>query len=646
MTHVTRAHSGAARPEGRRRALPLVLLLVLLLVLPVLAIPGSAQEILPFSEIKPGMKGFGRTVFSGTTIEDFQVEVIGTLENIGPRRNLILVRLAGGPLEKTGVMSGMSGSPVYIGNRLAGAVSYTWGFAKEPLAGVTPIQEMLAIENKEGPALRARARAPLPPQAGPAGLRFLRDPRGLPAHFASYFAQILPLVGAGGWMSPGGLSGAGGSIGSAGPSGASGSMSAIGMPLVFSGFPAAVVDRLAPDLARAGLVAVRGSSSAKSSAKAAALIEPGAGVGIGLARGDVEISAICTVTYRDADRVLACGHPLLNLGPTDLIMTTASVVGLFPSLQSSFKFASVGEDVGVFRQDRSTGVMGYVGKKARLIPVRIELRPDRGGARRFAFDIAEDPFLAPYLLYAGLNAILSSEEKDFGDVTLTYEEGSTIQVAGEEDVTLANLFSGDLARLYASGTVAFITQLLLNSEYRPVHINGINLILRYSDERRTARLERAWVSKDTVRPGETIQVAVSLRPYRGPEIMRHIDLEIPREVSQGRLVLRVGDAVALARAEDSQHEDFVPRDLKQLIWLINHLRSSDKVYAVLTQNDNGILYQGVRLPNLPPSVARVMVRPQTRGNYMRLRYRAVAEESISTRYALEGYKLLTITVED
>ena len=589
--------------------------------------PLFAQEIIPFSEIKTGMKGVGKTVFSGTRIDDFQVEVIGTLEKIGPKRNLILVRLSGGPLANTGVMSGMSGSPIYFGDRLAGAVAFTWGFAREPVAGVTPIQEMLQVEDKEMPASGGGAgqrRTSAPVLGSP--LALLQDPGKLPAHFASYFDD-LP-----GAMAPSPMA------------------NPIATPLLFSGVPARAMERLAPALSRAGLVPAQGGSTSRSTAAAGeeSKIIPGAGVGIKLVRGDVEFAAICTVTYRDKDQVMACGHPLLNLGPTDLIMTTASVNGLFPSLQESFKFASAGEEVGAFRQDRSTGVFGYIGKRPRLIPVRLQLQPQMGRAQSYAFDIVDDPFLAPYLLYAALNGILSSEEKDYGEVTLSYKEGSTIQVSGEEDIELKNLFAGDLASLYASGTVAFITQLLLNNEYRPVHVNGINLIMGYSDERLMARVERAWVSKDHVRPGETIQVSAALKPFRGPEVTRQIDLQIPDEVLPGRLVLQVGDGLTLSRAEDEGDETdgFHPRDLSQLIWLINHLRSNNKVYAVLSRADNGILFQGQRLPNLPPSVAQVMVRPQTRGNYLRLWYRGVAEETLDTDFMLAGFKQLTIDVEE
>jgi hypothetical protein len=567
------------------------------------------------------MTGVGRTVFSGTRVDDFQVEVIGTLENVAPRRNLILARLSGGPLATTGVLAGMSGSPVYINNRLAGAVAYSWGFAREPIAGIVPIQEMLTIEDRETTAT-PRAALRLPADAGPAGLGWLRDPSRLQAHFASYF-----------------------DLEAARPA-AAGSMTPIATPLVFSGFPSSVVEALAPTLARAGLVAVQGGSTGHSASPDGTRIEPGGGVGLSLVRGDVEIAAVCTVTHREGDRVWACGHPLLNLGPTEVVMTTATVSGLLPSLEESFKFASAGDTVGVFRQDRATGVFGYVGRRPRTIPVRIELQPDTGRPRRLTLDIVEDPFLAPYLLYAALNAILSSEEKDYGDMSFTYKEGSVIRIAGEDDVVLKNLFAGDMARLYASGTIAFITQMLLDSEYRTVHLEGIDLVLGTSDERRTARLQRAWVSRDRVHAGETVQVSVGIKPFRGPEVTREINIQVPAEVPPGRLQLQVGDASAMARTDTDHLDDFVPRDLKQLIFLINHLRANDRLYAVLTRSDNGLLFQGERLPNLPPSVSRVMARPQTRGNYLRVWYRGVAEESIPLGYAIDGYRLLTIDVEE
>jgi hypothetical protein len=584
--------------------------------------PVAAQDIIPFSEIKAGMSGVGRTVWSGSRVEEFQVEVMGTLENVAPRRNLILARLSGGPLAQTGVAAGMSGSPVYLGGRLAGAVAYSWGFAREPIAGIVPFQEMLGIEGRET-AASPRAALALPPEAGPAGLAWLQDPARIAAHYASY------------------IEGAGFHSGEAG------GMTPIRTPLLLGGFPSAAAAEMAEALRRAGLEAAPGGTAGRSApAGSDDALGPGSAVGIGLVRGDVEISAICTVTHREGDRLWACGHPLLGLGPTELAMTTATVSGLLPSLEASFKFATARDDVGVFRQDRSTGVFGFVGRKARAIPVRVELQPEHGRPRRLAFSIAADPFLAPYLLFAALNGVLSSEEKDYGTMSLTYNEGSVIRIAGEEDINLRNLFAGDLARLYASGTVAFLTEILLDSEYRTVQIEGIDLVLGVSDERRTARLLRAWTSRDRARPGETLQVSIGVKPFRGAEVTRELNITIPPELPPGRLLLQIGDAVSLARTDTDHADDFVPHDLGQLIRLINNLRRNDRIYAVLTRPDNGLVFQGERLPNLPPSVSQVMARPQARGNYLRMWYRGVSEESIALGYATEGYRLLSIEVEE
>ncbi len=581
-----------------------------------------AQEIIPFSEIHAGMKGTGRSVFSGTRVEEFQVEVIGTLENIGPSRNLILARLAGGPLAHTGVIQGMSGSPVYFGGRLAGAVAYTWGFAKEPIAGITPIQEMLAIEDQERVQSPGRPRASAPVAPGRPGLGLLRDPARLAAHFASYFAPFATPATAG-----------------------TTALAPIATPLLLSGFSDRAVQQLAPGLDPAHLVPVQSGAAPRGTAATDTTLSAGSAVGIQMVRGDIEISAICTVTYREQDRVMACGHPLLNLGPADYLMTAAMVHGQFPSIMQSFEFASTGAEIGVFRQDRTTGVFGYLGRRPRMIPVRVELQPDRGRPRRFAFDVVDDPFLTPYLVYAALNGVLSSEEKSYGDLTLAYRKGTTIQIAGQDSITLENLFAGDMAPQYASGTIAFLVQVLLNNDDRPARIEGINLLLGYSDERRTAWVERAWVDRDHARPGDSLQVSALIKPFRGPAVTRQMTLEIPHEVPPGRLLLQVGDGIALARIEE-ESEEFRPRDLEHLIWLINHLRSFDRLYAVLTRGDNGIIFRGERLPNLPPSVARIMVRPDTRGNEQRLLFRGVAEESLQTGYALSGFKQLIIEVED
>ena len=374
---------------------------------------------------------------------------------------------------------------------------------------------------------------------------------------------------------------------------------------------------------------------------------PGSAVAAKLVKGDVEISGVGTVTYREGDRVLAFGHPLLNLGPTSIPMSGAVVHALLPSLNSSFKIASpAAGEIGSIQQDRTVGVAGSTAVPARLIPVRLEMSGNTARPQRFAFDMVEDSFLTPYILYASLNAILSGVQKSYGEASIRLQEGSVIKVSGEDDINLNNLFSGDLAPFYASGTVAYITQVILNNEHHPARIEGINLLLDYTDERRTARVERVWCGKDRVKPGEKVSLTVTLQPYRTQEITRTFELTVPEDLAPGKVLLQVGDGLTLSRKEEEGTPDFHPRDLAQLIWLINHIRPSNRLYVILIRPDNGILFQGTRMPDLPPSKALVMMRPQSEGNYQRVGFRGISEDSIPTNFAVDGFKTLTLEVEE
>ena len=579
-----------------------------------------ADDILPFSEVKVGMKGEGRSVFQGSEISRFNAQVIGVMENIAPKRNLILVRLSGDPVDKTGVQEGMSGSPIYVGDRVIGAVAYSWPFSKEPIAGVTPIEEMLEVQRRgSGTPGRSRA-APMLPGVTP--ISALARPDELIRHFDHY-------------LTLGGLR-----------MEAMATLRPIPTPLLFSGFPSSFLGRLDPDLAAAGLLPVQAGSAGKSN-RASDILSPGSAMAVKLVRGDVEISAVGTVTYRDGDRIIGFGHPLLNLGPTSIPLAGAYVHSVLPSLESSFKIASPDADeIGSISQDRTVGVAGSLSAPPRLIPVRVEISGNTPKPDRFAFDVMEDSFLTPYLLYAALNGILSSAQKDLGEATLRIQEGSVIKVEGYDDIKLDNFFSGDFASFYTSGTVAYISLLILNNEYRPARISGINLNVAYSDERRVARVERVWCGRERARPGEEIPLTVTLQPYRGKEITRTFELTIPEELTPGKVYLQVGDGQTVSRKEEQTAGEFHPKDLAQLIWLINHVRANDKLYVILTRPDNGVLLQGARMPDLPPSKALVMVRPQTEGNYLRVGFRGIAEESIPTDFAIEGYKTLTLEVED
>ena len=355
-------------------------------------------------------------------------------------------------------------------------------------------------------------------------------------------------------------------------------------------------------------------------------------------------AATGTVTWIDGDRVLAFGHPLFGLGAIDMPLTGARVEALLPSLSQSARLATPLAEIGALRQDRAAGIYGRVGGASRMIPVRLQLQTDSGAPRDFSFDVADDPLLAPLLLYNSLNAILANAERTFGNITVRVETGSVIKLDDREDVALDNLFAGQTAPSYATGTSAFILYLLLNNDWSPPRIAGVNLLLTYEEQPRTATLRRVTLDRYRVRAGENVHATVVVSPYRGPDQVLTREIEVPSETPPGRLTLYVGGALAVSRSEGDDPPVF-PRDLDHLIWLINNLRRNDRVYIVALQDDSGVYLGGSRLPNLPPSVTSVLSRPRTLGNFAVIPRRGVLEENIPTDSMVQGLAKVHLEVE-
>ena len=588
---------------------------LLALLLSLLADSRSAAEILvlPFDEVRPGMRGTGRTVFEGTRIETFDVEILGTLPRIGPEQNLILARCTGGPLERTGVLAGMSGSPVFVEGKLVGAIAYNWGFSKDAVAGITPIEEMLAVARRaESGDRRARGGAGIEPDAA----ALLRSP----ARVVTFLSRDLPRRIA-----------------------APASVLPFSVPVSVAGIGPEGLGQVLPDLRRAGFLPVQGGSAGSQPAPSPPL-EPGSAVGLKLVRGDIDMTATGTVTWVDKDRVLAFGHPLFGLGAVDLPLAGARVEALVPSLERSLRLATPLAEVGALLEDRNAGVLGRIGGIARMIPVRLEMAVDGKEKKSFSFDLADDPLLAPLLLYSSLNGILSSAGRVYGNITLRLREGSVIKMDGHEDVELNNLFAGSTAPYFATGTSAFLLYLLMNNDLTPPRVGGVNLILDYRDEPLTARVRRVSLDRYRARPGDDLEATVILSPFRGDDIVLTRRIHLPAETPPGPLVVNVGDAVAVAR-EESADAPLLPRELSQLITLINRVPRNDRVYILASRDDAGVFLSGRRLPNLPPSVHAVLARPRSRGNFAVIPHRNILEEQIPVDYAVEGFARVQLEVE-
>jgi len=572
-------------------------------------VPGrAAVPTMPFSEVRSGMRGTAQTVFDGTSIETIEVEILGKLPNIGPNQDLILARCSGGPLERTGILAGMSGSPVTIDGKLVGAIAYSFGFSTEAIAGITPIEEMLDVRRHAGPGGNRAGDFRLDPGWSAA----LHDAAMLEPFWSGRLDQ-LGAAPRGEWKQPLGL----------------------------SGFGVTGARRIEDRLGGSGIGTIQVAGSGASDSPAPPL-RPGSPIGLKLVRGDVEMSATGTVTWVEGNEVLALGHPLFGLGSVNLPMTAARVEALLPSLATSSRVAVPTAEIGALREDRTAGVYGSLGGEPSMIPVRVQLENGTASST-FSFDVADDPMLAPVLFYLSLNGILGSAERTGGTATLRLGSGSVIKMADGRDVNLDNVFAGPHALDFATGLPAYILHLLMNNVWSPPRISGVNVILEYDERPRTTRLVRVVPDRYRVAPGDTVELELLLAPFRGPRRTVKASVRIPDGQPAGKLSVLVAGAAIVQRDEQTD-EPVLPRDLDQLILLINQLRRNDRIYIMAIQPDDGMLLDGARLSNLPPSVASILVRAGGHGNRVPVRRRHAFEESLPAGEVVEGEIRLELEV--
>ena len=592
---------------------------------------------LPLDQVRPGMIGVGRTGFSGTKLEDFKVEVLGVMRNvIGPKRNLILARLEGGPLAKTGVIAGMSGSPVYVDGKLMGAVSYSLGqFSTEPIAGITPIDEMLDATMLAG---ATRVTRPVALSLNPTPRELLdiwaRD-LGRSKPFVEDASQALVLSGA-----------------SADLSRMSAMLRPIAVPMIASGFDASVFDSISASFSAAGFVALSsGLSSGPASPQSPGAgisaantrpLQPGDAVGVGLLTGDFELGATGTVTHVDGDRVYAFGHPLYNLGPTQFPMTRAEVQVVLPSLMSSSKLASFGEVVGTVQQDRATAIAGRLGPAPSMIPVTITLNSDRAPSRTFNFGVVRDFTFTPLLTYLSVANVLTSYERGAGPASFAIRGSASIRSEG--DLSFEDIFSGDQPAGGAAAYVAGPLTALLKNSGENVDVEKIVLTIDASEEQRSARIERVWLDTTRPRAGQHATVNVALRSTRGQEIVRQVPIQIPANLT-GSLQLTIADA---ARTTADDRRDSRGADMQrvsQMMRTFNRARRNNRLYVRLTSSDAGAIVNGEPMAGLPPSVLAVMEADRNSGTVGSLRTMTRGEWELALDFAVTGSRQLTLTLD-
>ena len=539
--------------------------------------PASSGGFFPLSEVRKGMTATAWTVFQGDKPEPMQVEILGILRGArGPGHDMILAQLHGAKPEYTGVVAGMSGSPVYIGKRLLGSLSYRIGqFSKDPIAGITPIEQMLEVRDLPMASAETASELALPRTA---------------ATSEANAASNSTIDGM--------------------------NFQAMETPLVMSGFHPEAIKLWQQQMAGTGLETVAaggvgGSSSAdlnaKPSAAALASMVPGSAVSAQLVRGDLEISATCTVTYIDPRQLLACGHPILQAGPVSLPMTTTDVVATLASPLNAFKIVNTGEWIGAFTEDRDSAIRGVLGARAQMIPVHISVHSATGD-RKVNVEILDLPSLTPQAMLVTLYESLletneSTAETSYhltgsidleGHAPSPLDEWASASDAIPAPLELAFQAGGKFARLYSNGG-------------RQGAIRGIDLHVEAIPRRVQMELVTARVvSGDIVHAGDTVVVEATVRPWQKPERNIRIPIKLPGRLTGGNVRILVSDAGTLDRTLDQPRFNGHPVDLNSVLAQARNAHPADRIYVSLLVPETQAGVGGQTLSSLPLSVANAL----------------------------------------
>lgn len=589
-----------------------VLLTVALAWLLAPSLLAADPDIFPLSQIQAGMKGEAYTIFAGDQIEKFELEVIGVMPNfLAPKESIILVQLLGPKVEHTGVVAGMSGSPVYIQGKLAGAISLRLGaFAKEPLAGVTPIENILSLPKGPSGTMRADASEGAAPTAQ-AGTRF-----DIPAD----------------WASRVGLSG--GSF-----------LTPINTPLVFSGFSAAAIHQFENEFAGYGMAAVAGGSI--DARPDDANIKPGDMVSAVLVEGDLSLQASCTVTAIVDGRVYVCGHPLFGFGSVQMPMARARVLTTLSSQLESTKIVNVGGTIGSFSQDRVTAVVGSLGSSPKLIPIDMTVAtPD--GDKHLSFRMITNPKITPILMgISAQNGLIQNSV--YGEGTTLHLTGG-IDIAGHSSVTLDNLFAPNDSfipdGISVSSAVQGVFQRIFSNPYEKANIERVTIRLEALPERRQMAIEGAWLDKSEAEPGDQVTVRVQLRPYRGSPVIRDIPITIPPQAARGTTMqILASDSLTLNRMSFVGGSQARLESLEQLISVLNRERRNNRLYITLLGSAPTMVVQDKVMPNVPASQISLLDQRGGPASFFVVRQSEAGEWSMPLDQVVQGSTSIPIVIK-
>ncbi len=564
--------------------------------------PTSPDGYFPLAQVHRGLHGVAWTVFEGTQPEAMQVEILGVLRNaLGPHRDMILARLQGTKPEYTGVVAGMSGSPVYIDGKLLGALSYRIGqFSKEPIAGITPIAQMLDVRDIVGDAAE--------PMMQTASLQKLDS--------ADTNLDIHPIE----------------------------------TPLSLSGFSPEALRPFKDRLAAVGLTAIDGVGGGAPDTNQPEPLVPGSAVSALMVTGDLEMAATCTVTYIDPKQLLACGHPISQSGGVSMPMTKAEVVATLASPLNAFKIINTTELAGAFNQDRASAIRGTLGEKAKLIPVTLSVSNANSAGQHpetLHFGVIDDPQMTPLLvLLSTYQALL--ENNKYG-VEMSYRIRGSIRTSTDQEVALDSLAAPTELMPSAIGAVIALGDRFSRvyaNRARTLKIESVNLHIDAISGNNSMEIESAATTRPSAHAGDTVMIDTVLRPYQ--QAPRHVQVPVmlPTAMPSGPVRVVLSGAAELDRMLQAPSLLLqTGLDENATIAQLNAAHTNDAVYATILTPGAQAIVDGRTLGTLPISMVNVM-EPMRNSHRLTLNGEsAILASTVPLNGMVTGQQVVTIEVE-
>ena len=568
------------------------------------------------SEVRPGMTGYGLSVFKGTTIEKFDVEVLSVLKNFNPKYDVVLIKCKGDYLAHTGSIAGMSGSPIFLKDdqdryRMIGAFAYGWPMTKDPIAGVQPIEYMLKLPGAKLNAITADAKSTTRPAGADAGDHriHVQGHEGLSWSLAK--AGLLPFTG----RMPGTLAQNDSAGLSAGPrlgtAGETPQLQPLATPLMASGMSPALLKQVGPLFSSFGMTALQaggGGGGGSGSDNVDAKLEPGSVLALPLLTGDVDMTAIGTVTEVLGDRVFGFGHPFNNEGAVRLPMGAGQIHGVIPNLQTSFKLGSLTKQEGSITTDASVGVAGQIGQQPPMVPIEFQVTyADAIAPRTYRFQCALHPKFTPMIAGVALAQAVTGPAElpqyntlDY-QITLTFANGQTVQIANTSvNATAQELFAELGLPLMAAS----------ENPFERVQIRKITGTIHIAAEARQAQILEVNVPRSKYRPGETVKAFVTYKPFREAEGILPVELALPRDLPQGTYQLIISDAQRYFQDEQQTEPfRFTADDIDDVFGVLKDVAGirQNAVYLRLLRQPDGVAVGRVALPQLPSSRRQILL---------------------------------------